>query len=329
MAHGHLMTHTYSEERLGIAAVQARAAKLHQIWRETPTGDFGIDGHMEFLRHNGMATGMMVGVQVKSGASYLQRDNGVGFLYTASEKHQCYWEQYPVPVLLVLHDSNNDQSYWLDVRQEFRSRKADNRTVLVPKSQVLQNSTAEELFANAGVSPAEYLSNIDQLLDQMLRAETRNARFDVSFFDLFCLGLTNIARSLYFGMDLALKIAEHKLDNSNSACGVSLADKEFNFLENYIRFLISQNLVHANYSDIKIDLLEHNLVPVFVVPLSSRGRRLVELISNLEDELVSVGSLHKTPYRSAQETFVEVVEFSMFPRFLRVDQVRKAILALR
>ena len=79
MAHGHLMTHTYSEERLGIAAVQARAAKLHQIWRETPTGDFGIDGHMEFLRHNGMATGMMVGVQVKSGASYLQRDNGVGF----------------------------------------------------------------------------------------------------------------------------------------------------------------------------------------------------------------------------------------------------------
>ena len=175
-------------------------------------------------------------------------------------------------MLLVLHDSNNDQSYWLDVRQEFRSRKADNRTVLVPNSQVLQNSTAEELFANAGVSPAEYLSDIDQLLDQMLRAETRNARFDVSFFDLFCLGLTNIARSLYFGMDLALKIAEHKLDNSNSACGVSLADKEFNFLENYIRFLISQNLVHANYSDIKIDLLEHNLVPVFCrTPVESRS----------------------------------------------------------
>ena len=320
------MTSTYSEERFGIAAVQMTVAKLRQIWRETPNGDFGIDGHIESLRPDGTATGMLVGVQVKSGASYLRRDNDAGVLYTASERHQRYWENYPVPVLLVLHDPENDQSYWLDIRQEFRSRKADRRTVLVPKSQILQNSTAEELFANAGVSPAEYISDIDHLLDQMLRAETTNAGFDISFFDLFCLGLTNIGRSLYFGMDLAMKIAEYKLKNSDSPSGVSLGGKEYDFLESYIRFLISQNLVHANYSDIRIDLVTQNVVPVFVVPLSRRGQRLVEHISNRENNLVSVGTLHDTPYRSTQEAFVEILEWSMLPRFLRVDEVRKAIL---
>ena len=193
MAHEPLMTHNYCEERFGIAAVQTMVAEICQIWRETATGDFGIDGHMEFLHRDGVAAGMMVGVQVKSGASYLQRDNGAGFLYTAFEKHRRYWEQYPVPVLLVLHDPDSHQSYWLDVRQEFRVRKADYRTVLEPNSQVLQNSTAEELFANAGVSPAEYISDVDQLLGEMLRAETKNTGFDVSFFDLCCLRLTNIA----------------------------------------------------------------------------------------------------------------------------------------
>lgn len=100
-------------------------------------------------------------------------------------------------------------------------------------------------------------------------------------------------------------------------------------MEIYIRFLISQNLVHANYSDIRMDLVTRNMAPVFVVPLSGRGRRLVELIFDREDELVSVGRLHNTPYRSAQEAFVEVVEYSMSLRFLRVDEVRKAILTLR
>ncbi|WBU61205.1 hypothetical protein [Paracoccus albus] len=42
----------------------------------------------------------------------------------------------------------------------------------------------------------------------------------MSFFDLFCLGMTNICRSLFFGMDLASKIAEYKLAAADSEFGV-------------------------------------------------------------------------------------------------------------
>ena len=67
------MPDTYRMSRRGIAAVQSRAANLGQIWRENPTGDVGIDGHLELVRDDGTATAIIVGVQVKSGASYLKR----------------------------------------------------------------------------------------------------------------------------------------------------------------------------------------------------------------------------------------------------------------
>ncbi|WP_221928138.1 DUF4365 domain-containing protein [Pseudomonas syringae] len=61
---------TYTQERLGIAAVQYYAARRNQIWRETGTGDVGIDGNIEFVNAEGFATGRIVAVQVKSGPSY-------------------------------------------------------------------------------------------------------------------------------------------------------------------------------------------------------------------------------------------------------------------
>jgi hypothetical protein len=82
------MPGNYSTERKGIAAVQARLADLELIWRETSTGDFGIDGHIEFLDENSEPTGMMVGVQVKSGQSYFSGETDHTVSYTANEKHQ-------------------------------------------------------------------------------------------------------------------------------------------------------------------------------------------------------------------------------------------------
>jgi Domain of unknown function (DUF4365) len=62
----------YVQERRGIAAVQGYAATKGQIWRETMTGDVGIDGQLEFVTPDGFATGRMVAVQVKAGPSLFE-----------------------------------------------------------------------------------------------------------------------------------------------------------------------------------------------------------------------------------------------------------------
>lgn len=84
------MPRNYATERKGIAAFQERLAEIELIWRETSTGDFGFDGHIEFIDNNSEPVGMMVGVQVKSGQSYFNGETGCTLYYTANEKHQKY-----------------------------------------------------------------------------------------------------------------------------------------------------------------------------------------------------------------------------------------------
>ncbi|WP_051539708.1 DUF4365 domain-containing protein [Sulfitobacter sp. 20_GPM-1509m] len=319
------MPGNYSTERKGIAAVQARLADLELIWRETSTGDFGIDGHVEFLDENSEPTGMMVGVQVKSGQSYFKGETDYAVSYTANEKHQKYWEHYPVPVLLILHHPDRKETFWVDARQEFRTGKAPANKIVIPKSNNFMAVMAEDLFKNAGLTQTEYEKDISALLENMLTRTTGNAGFEMSFFDLFCLGMTNICRSLYFGMDLALKIAEYRFAAAESEFGVGMGHSEYDFLESYIRFLVSQNLVHANYSDLLIDLELREMVPEFIVPLSRRGTALKDLISRCEDDLVDRGVLMASRSRAAQEAFVEIVEMSMIPRFGRVAEVSQAL----
>jgi hypothetical protein len=182
-----------------------------------------------------------------------------------------------------------------------------------------------DIFKNSGLNKMEYVKDINDLLDLMLNSATGNADFDMTFFELFCLGMTNICRSIYFGMDLALKIAEHKVAATESDFGVRVGHSEYDFLESYIRFLVSQNLIHTNYSDLLIDLELRELMPDFIAPLSRRGRALKDLISRREDDLVERGVLISSRNRAAQEAFVEIQEISMFPRFGRVAEVSRAL----
>jgi len=320
------MARTNATERKGIAAVQSRLADIELIWRETSNEDYGIDGHIEFIDENNEPTGMMVAVQVKAGQSYFRGETDEAVPYIANEKHQRYWEHYPMPVLLILHHPDRKETYWVDARREFRTNKADGNKVIIPKANDFSSASVEDLFRNAGLTEAEYVKDISALLEYMLARKTGAADFDMSFFDLFCLGMTNICRSLYFGMDLALRIAEHKLAKTESPYGVGGGHSEDLFIEEYIRFLVSQNLIHTNYSDLLIDLEDRQMVPKFIAPLSRRGTQLKNLISQREDELVEQGVLAASKYRAAQEAFIEIKDILMFPRFDRVDEVSSALL---
>ncbi|WP_139051675.1 DUF4365 domain-containing protein, partial [Pseudomonas amygdali] len=109
-----------------IAAVQYYAARRNQIWRETGTGDVGIDGNIEFVNAEGFATGRIVAVQVKSGPSYFKNPTLTGWKFYPERKHRNYWESFSLPVLLVLHDPDTNKSYWADARQLLRSTREES-----------------------------------------------------------------------------------------------------------------------------------------------------------------------------------------------------------
>ena len=179
----------YFKERDGVIAVTHIVNKMRCIWRETPNADVGIDGQIEYTDNDGNATGKMVAVQVKSGKSYLVfRKDDIAF--SIQEKHRAYWENFPVPVILVIYDKEQDVAYWEDVRRALRSGSCNGKTLYIPKSQVFSAERKDFIFASCG-TPEQELLDVGEIVAHMLTSANPEPFFRVSFFDLFAHGLTD------------------------------------------------------------------------------------------------------------------------------------------
>lgn len=298
---------TSSQERLGVNAVAEAMAKIGQIWRETPMSDVGIDGQIEYVSPEGFATGRMVALQIKSGSSFFRESKG-DWVFHPEEKHRFYWERFPLPVLLVIHNPDTNLSYWQDVRQSLRTAKpSDEKGIRIPKSNVLQNTSAQALFEGFAVIDQGFMP-VEKVLDYLIKTKSGCALFPLSYFNLFCSGLTNICRSLYFGMDLASTVAEIELINRNSPFGVGIGSTEHQYLFDYIKFIVHQHIADVDFSDCMIDWYDREMQPSFMAPLTSRGKELVRLIHALESKLKASGEIENTGYlHAAQEGFVQLL----------------------
>jgi hypothetical protein len=318
---------TYAQERRGVAAVQSFAASHAQIFRETPTGDVGIDAQLEFVKPDGQVTGQTIALQIKSGPSFFNHPTDNGWKFYPEAKHRTYWERYPLPVILVLHDPNAKRSYWVDVRQALRSPSTDAQAwIEIPSTNFLEETAVTRLFENAGVQDETFIEDLDAVIEAMIDRRTTNASFPLSYLDLFCAGLTNICRSIYFGTDVAIAVVESNLDNAGSEFGVGMGMDEHNFLFGFVRFLVAQHLADVNFADCLIDVVDRDMTPHFMAPLTGRGRAVVKALQEREEELVSKGRmLDGGGALIAQEAFVAIVTESYNSRLDRLFQFQAVV----
>lgn len=269
---------TYFQERAGVLRVAEQLNSRGLIFRETPNADVGIDGYVEQVDAAGQATGATIAVQIKSGASYL-RDGGDSWLFYPEAKHKAYWEMYPLPVVLMLHDPDSNEVYWTDARLQLRSDQRKQSSLLVPKHPPLSESGAHDLFLSAG-SQGDGLMPVDACLRAMALARNHDASFPLSHLDLFLEGLTDIGRKIFFSAGMCWDLAEVAIPD-DALTGVGMGSAEQAFLDSYLRFLVAQSLAHVDYSDVLVDLEHRNMFPTLLVPLTSRGRQLRDLCRTL------------------------------------------------
>lgn len=260
------------QERDGVYAFASAVTKKGLIWRETPNSDVGIDGQIEYRNEQGQASGSLVAVQIKSGISYIGKSHS-RIRFRPSPKHAHYWREFPVPVLLVIHDPANDELYWVDARQQLRADS--NREVIdLPIDQTISKVDAKEFFRT--VLPISSLLDIPAVVKTMASERHQNPGFRMSFFELFGFGLADIGRKLFFSMSLCMEIAEIRADEF----GVGVGSDEHDFLERYINFLIGQGLVYYDYSDYLIDR-DRQVAPIFLAPLTRRGKESLQVMQEL------------------------------------------------
>ena len=147
------------QESTGSAGVSIVCSKFEMIgWApaRNEAHDLGTDLLVAARDLRRFDRGLIVGVQVKSGSSWFERpqvgENGevAGWWYRESGTgHFENWVMHGLPHLLVLHDLEDNVSYWAHVAAEAVKTTGRGCKILVPKDQTIDRDHADALFAVA------------------------------------------------------------------------------------------------------------------------------------------------------------------------------------
>lgn len=309
-------------ERAGIIHVEGCVNAARCIWRETPLRDVGIDGQIEYVNPAGQATGRLVLVQVKSGSSFFIDASDDRVPYYPADRHRNYWGHAPLPVILVLHNPESGETIWLDARREIQMDRGQPLSVL-RAAKFDAEGVRKALAWDGAPLPAEPVPP-DLLLQQMLATTTNNASLPLSFLDLFVNGLSDLGRSLYFGMDLVIEIAEAILAVRQSEFGWGLGGPEYEFLDRYVAFIVANNLVRFDFDWYRQSSEELQTVATLLGPLTPRGRTLVQYISDLDHNR----AVERGPYEQVVvERFVQMVwRHDVLPRTQWIEDFKEWLL---
>jgi hypothetical protein len=148
------MTRSNDEtSRLGVLAVGAIFTKLRWAYREQPTSDFGIDAQAEKLDDYGSATGKLVALQIKSGASWF-RKRGDDYVYYGNERHRDYWTSHALPVFIVIHDPDTELTLWQRVERHLIEQGEGGRwSIGIPAANTLDATCEPYILAGIAADP--------------------------------------------------------------------------------------------------------------------------------------------------------------------------------
>ena len=110
------MTHlseTAHTEQLGVAEVTRVCAKARMAFRPTTVYDIGIDGFIE-VSEDGNATGIIGGVQIKTGDSFVSEE-GKRFRFISDQEHFAYWARCSIPIIGIVFSPEFERAVWFDI----------------------------------------------------------------------------------------------------------------------------------------------------------------------------------------------------------------------
>ena len=140
--------------------------------------------------------------------------------------------------------------------------------------------------------------------------------------DLLAQGMTDIAFSVYFNMDLVMEIAQANAELSDWEYGIGIGGEEFRFIDTYVEFLVAHDLARVDYDSWHQAAVEREMVGSFIAPLTVKGRTLVELISRTDRELLGEPSMSGWPI---EERPVQILPLRMVERARRLRDLQAAI----
>ncbi|MEE9391222.1 MAG: DUF4365 domain-containing protein, partial [Planctomycetota bacterium] len=148
---------TERTDRRGVALTMGAFESLGFAFREQTESDYGIDGHAELV-DSGAPTGQLLGIQIKTGPSYLSERTEKEISFRTDAAHVDYWINHALPVVICLCDADNQTIYWQPVTKETAISTGKGYRFNIPLAQVLDDNSVPDLtdLLTPLVSPYRY-----------------------------------------------------------------------------------------------------------------------------------------------------------------------------
>jgi hypothetical protein len=119
---------------------------MNWIYRpqDYPGTDYGIDAHLEVTDDDGVETGRLIAAQVKTGQSYFREEVEAGFINRPADRHVRYWQEHPLPVILILVDEKTRVAFWART-ENIEATEKGGWKLLVPRNQTLNKAAKPSL----------------------------------------------------------------------------------------------------------------------------------------------------------------------------------------
>lgn len=149
-----MATNTGLTERKGVNAVEEIFLNdFGWLFRDQPVLDFGIDAHVE-VTEDGTPTGQLVGLQIKSGTSYFKYEREDAYTFHGEQRHLTYWTNHSLPIFLILHNPETQQTLWQRIESRLIREGKDGRwSIDVPKRNALSSEAA--IYFKEGITRDE------------------------------------------------------------------------------------------------------------------------------------------------------------------------------
>jgi hypothetical protein len=131
-------------ERRGVGVALTAFESIGFAFREQSESDYGIDAQSELIQGEQPA-GQILGIQLKSGPSYLLELDEDGYVFRTDANHVKYWQNHALPVLICLCDVEAKEVYWQVVNSQTAISTGKGFKIAVPKRQTIGPSSNSAL----------------------------------------------------------------------------------------------------------------------------------------------------------------------------------------
>jgi len=128
-------------ERVGVGIATTAFEALGFAFREQSVSDYGIDAHAELIESE-RPSGRLLGIQLKSGASYLTETCDEGYIFRTDKEHVEYWTNHALPVLICLCDTDSQTIFWQVVNADTATSTGKGYKFTVPSTQTVADSSS-------------------------------------------------------------------------------------------------------------------------------------------------------------------------------------------